>query len=84
MGASLLLLLVFIFLWLQRVYKDEYKALEKEADLLFVNSVKGFENDLFKKMYTKARFIKSNQKSRRSERCAMVNVEFILAKTFTG
>lgn len=49
MSGSLLLLLVFIFLWLNRVYKDEYEALQRETDFLFVNSIRDVEDALFRK-----------------------------------
>lgn len=52
MGGSLLLLVVFIFLWLNRVYKDEYQTLKREADFLFVNSIRDYEDELFRNTAT--------------------------------
>ena len=50
MAGSLLLLLVFVFLWLQRVYQDEYNNLQREVDFLFINSIRDYEDELFRNM----------------------------------
>ncbi|KAA3636828.1 MAG: sensor histidine kinase, partial [Bacteroidetes bacterium] len=49
MAGSLGLLLVFIFLWLNRVYLDEYESLQRETDFLFVNTIRDLEDELFRK-----------------------------------
>lgn len=49
MAGSIALLLVFVFLWLNRVYQDEYESLQRETDFLFVNSIRDIEDELFRK-----------------------------------
>lgn len=46
MASSLLLLLLFLGFWLQKVYEDEYQALKKETDFMFINSVRGIEGEI--------------------------------------
>ncbi len=46
MVSSLALLLLFLGFWLQRVYEDEYAALKKETDFMFINSVRGIEGEI--------------------------------------
>lgn len=48
-AGSLGLLLVFLWLWLQKVYEEEYAALKKEADYLFINSIREIEDQYFNK-----------------------------------
>lgn len=49
MAGSLGLLVVFIFLWLNRVYLDEYESLQRETDFLFVNTIRDLEDELFRR-----------------------------------
>ena len=50
MGGSLALLAVFIGLWLQKVYRDEYDRLREQTDFLLFDSVREMEDELFKKV----------------------------------
>ncbi len=46
MAASLLLLVVFVFMWLQRVYQDTYENLKRDVDFVFINSIRDLESDM--------------------------------------
>ncbi|MBK7407091.1 MAG: hypothetical protein IPJ40_02825 [Saprospirales bacterium] len=50
MGASLALLTVFIGLWLQKAYQDEYDRLQEQTNFLFLNSVREMEDGLFQEL----------------------------------
>ncbi len=46
MAGSLLLLLTFIFVWLHRVYQDEYERFRRDADFVFINAIRSLESDM--------------------------------------
>lgn len=46
MACSLLLLAIFVFMWLKRVYQDEYENLQRDVDFVFINSIRDLESDL--------------------------------------
>ncbi len=50
MALSLGLLLVFLVLFLKKVYTDELATLQRESSLLFVNAVRGIEGEMFDKI----------------------------------
>ncbi len=47
MAFSLGLLLLFLGLFVRKVYLDELDTLKRESSLLFVNAVRGIEGELF-------------------------------------
>ncbi|MEO6039039.1 MAG: hypothetical protein ABIQ93_11540, partial [Saprospiraceae bacterium] len=47
---SLGLLLLFLGLFVRNIYTDELETLKRESSLLFVNSVRGIEGELFDKL----------------------------------
>lgn len=50
LSLGMILLGVFLWLFLQKTYKDEQEALRRETNLLFVNAVRGIESRLFDKL----------------------------------
>ena len=50
MGSSIALLIVFIGVWLQKVYQDEYDRLQEQTNFLFLNAVREMEDGLFQEL----------------------------------
>ncbi|MEO0468267.1 MAG: hypothetical protein AAF206_01505 [Bacteroidota bacterium] len=51
MISSLILLLVFEFLWLKKSFQDEVLSLNRETDLLFTASINDLEDSLFQERF---------------------------------
>lgn len=51
MSSSLILLLIFLGYWLKNVYDDEYAALKKETDYLFLNSIRDIEEKMIQELF---------------------------------
>ncbi|MBL7807845.1 MAG: HAMP domain-containing histidine kinase [Saprospiraceae bacterium] len=50
LSLGMILLGVFLWLFLQKTYKDEQEVLRRETNLLFVNAVRSIESRLFDKL----------------------------------
>ncbi len=50
MTASLVLLAVFLFLFLEKTYREEIGELKKETSFLFINSVRGIEGKMLDRL----------------------------------
>ena len=46
--GSLMLLLIFLLFWLNSVYEEEEKALQKETDFMFVSDIREIEDTYLK------------------------------------
>jgi signal transduction histidine kinase len=51
MSGSLILLLIFLGYWLQKVYEDEYAVLKNETDYMFLNSIRGIEEEMIQELF---------------------------------
>lgn len=51
MGSSLILLLIFQFVWLKNVYEREISELQSQADHLFTNSIRDIQDSLVQHIY---------------------------------
>jgi hypothetical protein len=50
MLSSIILLLVFQYFWLKKVYEDEQSTLQKQIDLTFRTVMMAMHDSLFQKM----------------------------------
>jgi len=51
MVSSLVLLSVFLFFWLNKVYDEAHEALENQTNFLFFNSIRDIEGELMQELF---------------------------------